>query len=149
MGAGEPPEARVGAGATPEAAPEFIVERERRKEERQKKTPDVVRTTWFRARGFVGEARTPGPIDMLPGHISGPNRFFSNEGEVLGRVVWDGHRSVGQMLGLLNAALNIRGRDGRLRDFRTVYDRWDYRWELKEMPRGGKTVTVDTFDDGI
>lgn len=110
----------------------------------------AVYSTWFRAVGTMGsldEMRGGHSPDLMRDDIEdapAAAAFYSNEGTVLGRVKWDGIRPLDELIADLNTKLQYEGEEVRGFDFRDVYERWEYRYQVVETfgGRGGYSKVV-------
>lgn len=95
--------------------------------------------------GFYQEG-DDGPANPPPGMVAGPRAFYTNSGLMgFGRTKWPGVKPLEELIDELNFTLNIVDKNGRHRDFRSVYPRWSYRWIVVEKLRtgGGERVVQD------
>jgi len=120
----------------------------RAKRGRKKLPPRVVLITSFRARGSIGKSfgKSPGGLEAKErareryfqlqsespqGFPDSPGIWGSQEQLFLGQVNFPGRVSLKTLFRLLNVSLNLVRRD-RVFDFRRVYGRWEYKWQVYE-----------------
>lgn len=103
-------------------------------------------TTWFKAQGTTVSGNDY--HGRLPASLShGPVRFVSREGVILGRVKFNGYRSVDELVGLLDRRLRYEDASGRSISFTEACIGWAYKWRLYGMPPGSKkSVLIDSVD---
>ena len=110
-------------------------------------------STWFKAMGTVGlladmrDADSPDLLgDELP-DFPAPRAFYSQQSDLLGKVKWQGVKPLGELIGELNNALQFVGEEVDGFDFRTVYDQWEFRYQIAENVGGPEGVTTIIIDE--
>lgn len=96
-------------------------------------------TTWFRAQGTMGEAprdeayaRMAAMLDEDIEETPAPAAFYSNQGTILKRVRWPGIKPLDDIIDDLNDKLQFKGEETPDFDFRDIYSRWEYRYQVVE-----------------
>lgn len=99
-----------------------VVFRDRYGRIRGDKLEDFSKVTFFKAKGHFLNSELP------PGIISAPTAFYSTS--FLNKALWKGVVSEEELVRQLNDALNILSEPGKSSDFRKVYHRWEYRYQV-------------------
>ncbi|MHB1059783.1 MAG: hypothetical protein ACYC0F_18060 [Rhodanobacter sp.] len=101
--------------------------------------------TWFKATGTMGGLKdlsdpyNRGLLDEDLEDFAAPAQFYSNQGTVLGRVKWTGIVPPEDLIAELNLKLQYEGEEIPGFDFRDVYSRWDYTYQIVESIGGVPT----------
>lgn len=102
-------------------------------------TQQGVEITSFKANGGMSGFRTSKydaftyaslSAQVPKGLVNGPGVFYSQEALFLGQVNFPGRVPLHRILELLNRSLQLRDKRGNLFDFRDVYDRWSYTYQI-------------------
>jgi len=119
----------------------------RRKPGRKPLPPREILITSFQARGSVEGRfrRSPGGLvererasnryfelqsEAPPGYPNSPGVWSSQEGLFLGQVNFPGRIPFDVLRRMLDVALGLKKRNGRVADFRNVYRRWEYKYQV-------------------
>lgn len=98
-------------------------------------------TSWFRAQGTMGSTMTDETYarmqrmleeDLEEDIAAAPAAFYSNQSGLLGKVRWRGIKILDEILESLNIKLQFRGEEIEGFDFRDIYSRWEYRYQVIE-----------------
>lgn len=91
-------------------------------------------STWFKAWGSDGVdisgAESPDILNEDMDDFAAPRAFYSNQGALLGRVKFDGVVELEDLIEQLNDRLQFFGEEREDFDFRAVYARWDYKYQV-------------------
>lgn len=129
------------------------------------KPPRVVLITSYRARGSIQAKfiRSPTGIvekeharqryfilqsDAPEGFPNSPGVWASNEGLFLGQVNFPGRIPRKIIERMLNVSLGLVDKRGRVRDFRDVYRRWEWKYQVYSRVGDDKKILESESDSG-